>query len=50
MFLVPELFPTLAGSLGSFPIPTFLGFELSPVEAGKAGDFLAIYADLVPAP
>jgi LBP / BPI / CETP family, C-terminal domain len=50
MFLVPELFPTLAGSLGSFPIPSFLGFELSPVEAGKAGDFLAIYADLVPAP
>jgi hypothetical protein len=48
-FLVPELFPSLAGSLGSFPIPTFLGFELSPVESGKAGDFLAIYADLVPA-
>lgn len=50
LFLVPELFPTLAGSLGSFPIPEFLGFELSPVEAGNAGEFLAIYADLVPAP
>lgn len=48
-FLVPELFPSLAGSLGSFPIPAFLGFDLSPVESGKAGDFLAIYADLVPA-
>jgi len=48
-FLVPELFPALAGSLGSFPIPSFLGFELSPVEVGKIGDFLALFADLVPA-
>ena len=50
LFLVPELFPSLAGSLGSFPIPTFLGFELSPVEAGYAGEFLSLYANLVPVP
>jgi hypothetical protein len=50
LFLVPQLFPSLAGSLGSFPIPTFLGFELSPVEAGYAGEFLSLYANLVPAP
>ena len=48
-YLVPQLFPLLAGSLGSFPIPAFFGMDLSPVEVGKAGDFLAIYADLVPA-
>ena len=47
--LVPQLFPSLADTLGSFPLPAFLGLDLSPVETGKAGDFLAIYADLVPA-
>jgi hypothetical protein len=40
--------PELSGTLGSFPIPSFFGFGLEPVEVGQNGEFLGIYANLVP--
>jgi len=40
--------PELSGTLGSFPIPSFFGFGLDPVEVGTNGEFLGIYANLVP--
>lgn len=42
--------PGLADALGSFPLPDFLGLQLSEVEVGKAGQFLSLYLDLTPAP
>ncbi|MCP5066644.1 MAG: hypothetical protein GY946_08765 [bacterium] len=48
--LLAQALPTLGDSLGAFPIPGVLGFDLSPVEVAKNGDFVGIYADLVPAP
>jgi hypothetical protein len=42
--------PELSDTLGSFPIPDFFGFQLQPVEVGTNGEFLGIFADLVPAP
>jgi hypothetical protein len=48
--LVQGALPVLSDSLGSFPIPAFFGFQLDPVETGLNGDFLAIFADLNPAP
>lgn len=47
---LPSVFPSLVGALGSFPLPDFLGLELAPVEVSRAGDLLALYVDLVPAP
>jgi hypothetical protein len=40
--------PDLANTLGSFPIPSFFGFQLQTVEVGRNGAFLGIFADLVP--
>ena len=48
--LVQGALPVLSDSLGSFPIPAFFGFQLDPVETGLNGDFLAIFANLTPAP
>jgi hypothetical protein len=47
---VPPLFPSLAGSLGSFPLPSFLGLELAFVDVGHQGQYLTLYFDLAPAP
>jgi hypothetical protein len=49
-FLLPSLLPQLADSLGSFPIPSFLGFNLNMVEISKSGEFMSLFTDLVPAP
>lgn len=48
--IVPPLFPSLAGSLGSFPLPGFLGLELSYVDVGHQGQYLTLYFDLAQAP
>ena len=48
--LLPVLFPSLASSLGSFPLPDFLGLQLSGVEVGRVGGYLSIYTDLTPVP
>jgi hypothetical protein len=48
--VVVQALPALAGTLGAFPIPDFFGFQLDPVETGQNGEFLSIFANLVPAP
>jgi hypothetical protein len=48
--LIQGALPLLTGALGAFPIPSFFGFDLAPVETGMNGEFLAIFADLEPAP
>ena len=48
--LIGGLLPQLASSLGSFPLPSFLGLQLTPVEITKNGQFLTIYANLSAAP
>jgi hypothetical protein len=42
--------PSLASSLGQFPLPSFLDLQLQGVEVARQGDFLSIFADLVPGP
>lgn len=48
--IFPFVVPTLAGALGSFPLPEFLGLSLAPVEVGRAGEFIALYLDLTTKP
>lgn len=40
--------PTLAGELGGFPLPEFLGVSLAPIEVSRHDDYLAIFANLSP--
>jgi hypothetical protein len=42
--------PDLSASLGTFPIPSFLGLQLSPVEISNTGGYLTLYVNLTPAP
>lgn len=44
--VVGTFLPALAGGLGSFPLPSFLGLTLDVVEVGRNGEMLTIYADL----
>ncbi len=46
--LIGLLLPQLASSLGSFPLPSFLGLTLTPVQITTNGQFLTIYANLTP--
>jgi len=48
--LVSLLLPDLAGSLASFPLPGFFGLSLNGVEVSRTGQFLSLYANLVPTP
>ena len=48
--LAPLLFPSLADSLGTFPLPDFLGLQLSLVEIGKLGEYMSLFVNLTPAP
>jgi cysteine-rich repeat protein len=48
--LVTPLIPQLAGALSGFPLPEFFGLDLQGVEVSKSGQFLGLYANLVPAP
>jgi hypothetical protein len=44
--VVGSFLPALAGGLGSFPLPSFLGLNLEVVEVARNGEMLTIYADL----
>jgi hypothetical protein len=44
--VVGSFLPALAGGLGSFPLPSFLGLTLDVVEVGRNGEMLTIYGDL----
>jgi hypothetical protein len=44
------LVPQLAGALSGFPVPQFFGMSLQGVEVSKNGGFLALFANLTPAP
>jgi hypothetical protein len=46
--LIQALFPSLAGSLASFPLPSFLGLDLTLVKVTKQGGFLSLYTNLTP--
>jgi hypothetical protein len=48
--LAPSLFPSLADSLGTFPLPDFLGLQLSLVEIGKLGEYMSLFVNLTPVP
>ncbi len=48
--VMPILFPSLADSLGTFPLPDFLGLQLSLVEIGKLGEYMSLFVNLTPAP
>ncbi len=48
--LVATLVPSLAGGLGSFPLPEFFGLNLSGLEVARQGEFLSLYVNLVSAP
>ena len=48
--LVGLAVPLIADSLGSFPIPEFLGMQLSAVDIARAGNYTALYFDLSPVP
>jgi hypothetical protein len=51
-FVLPNviafLLPSLASSLGEFPLPTFLNLELQGVEVSAQGEFMSFFADLLP--
>jgi hypothetical protein len=44
--IVGSFLPALAGGLGGFPLPSFLGLSLDVVEIARNGEMLTIYADL----
>jgi hypothetical protein len=48
--VAPLLFPSLSDSLGTFPLPDFLGLQLSLVEIGKLGEYMSLFVNLTPAP
>lgn len=48
--LVDTLLPQLAGGLAGFPLPDFLGLQLSGVSVSTNGAFLSLFANLTPAP
>jgi hypothetical protein len=48
--LLPLLLPSLADSLGTFPLPDFLGLQLDLVEVSRNGEFMSLFVDLNTAP
>lgn len=49
-FLLPAVLPTLGDSLGSFPLPAFLGLSLQGVAVEPNGEFISLFVDLVSGP
>jgi hypothetical protein len=41
--LVDFLLPELGGSLGTFPLPAFLGLELELVDLDRSGEFMSLF-------
>ncbi|MDG2333464.1 MAG: hypothetical protein P8Q97_04495 [Myxococcota bacterium] len=48
--LVGLAVPVIADSLGSFPLPEFLGLQLNAVDIARLGDYTALFFDLSPVP
>jgi hypothetical protein len=48
--LIAFILPQLGQSLGSFPLPSFLGLDLQGVEVSRTGQFYSLYANLVQGP
>jgi hypothetical protein len=46
--IVRPQIPSLAESLAGFPLPQFFGLSLQGVEVSRNGQFLSLFADLVP--
>ena len=47
--MVPSVIAVgLASSLGAFPLPSFLDLGLQGVEVSAEGEFMSLFADLVP--
>jgi cysteine-rich repeat protein len=44
--LIASLIPSLAGGLGSFPLPSFFGLNLVGLEVVKSGEFFSLYVNL----
>jgi len=42
--------PALGDSLGTFPLPDFLGFQLGLVDVDRNSEFISLFLDLVPVP
>jgi hypothetical protein len=52
--LLPQLLtlaiPALADSLGTLPLPDFLGLQLSLVDVDRNGEFISLFLDMSPVP
>lgn len=52
--LVPQLLalavPVLGDSLGTFPIPSFFGLDLTLVDVDRTGEFISVFLNLDPMP
>src|SRR4029434_6225202 len=48
--LVTPLIPQLAGAISGFPLPQFFGLSLQGLETSRNGQFLSLWANLVPEP
>src|SRR5690606_33009225 len=48
--LLAFVLPDLGQGLGAFPIPSFLGLQLSGVEVSRNGQFYSLFTNLDPAP
>lgn len=46
--LLPSVLPSIGDTLGSFPLPDFLGLQLQSVAVEQNGEFVSLFADLVP--
>ena len=42
--------PVVGDSLGTFPLPEFLGLQLSLVDLDRNGEFISLFLDLSPTP
>ena len=48
--LSPRVFAAVGDALPSFPLPQFVGLNLSPVQIARQGTGFVLYANLTPAP
>jgi hypothetical protein len=41
--MIDLLLPQLGDSLGTFPLPVFLGLELEAVDVDRSGEFMSLF-------
>jgi len=46
--IMAPMIPSLAGALSGFPLPQFFGLRIQGVEVSRSGQFLSLFANLVP--